>query len=135
MANETPDIHELFRKVREHPEFIFGTIFVPGDFPNEDVPEDFPRSQATDRLAETGNLLIGDLCGMEDDEDDATYMVRRFYQSDDYPAEVVATGLTRDEAKDMCNDPATNSLAATSDEARARTKERGAWFCGFDREE
>jgi hypothetical protein len=58
-----PTIHELMQRVREHPDFVFGTYFCTGDFPGEQVPEDFPVNRATDALAETGNLLIADICG------------------------------------------------------------------------
>lgn len=55
-----PSIHDLFRAVREHPDFVFGTIFVTGDFPDEQVPDDFDASRATDALAERGNQYIED---------------------------------------------------------------------------
>jgi hypothetical protein len=34
----TPEsIHDLFQRVREHPDYVFGTIFVREDFPNGEV--------------------------------------------------------------------------------------------------
>lgn len=30
-------IHDLFKQVREHPDYVFGTIFVRGDFPEGEV--------------------------------------------------------------------------------------------------
>lgn len=66
-----PDIFDLWRKVQAHPDYVFGTIFVPGDFPNEEVPEDFPANRATDALAERGNLYIIDTVG--EPEDDPEY--------------------------------------------------------------
>lgn len=62
------DIFELFRRVREHPDFVFGAIFVAGDFPNDAVPEDFPSNRADDALAERGNEFIFDIAG--DGEED-----------------------------------------------------------------
>jgi len=64
------DIHEMFRRVREHPEFVFGTIFVRGDFPRGEVPDDFPSKWATDILAERGNPYIADTVGVDEDEDE-----------------------------------------------------------------
>ena len=32
-------IHDLFQKVREHPDFVFGVIFVPDDVPPEKLAE------------------------------------------------------------------------------------------------
>jgi hypothetical protein len=57
---DPPSIHDLFEQVRQHPDFVFGTIFVREDFPGSDVPEDFPRRFAADLLAERGNLFIDD---------------------------------------------------------------------------
>jgi hypothetical protein len=59
MDDET--IFDLMAKVREHPDYVFGTIFVRGDFPGEVVPDDFPVRQVEDRLAEHGNEMIDDL--------------------------------------------------------------------------
>lgn len=58
--SERESIHDLFEQVRQHPDFVFGTIFVREDFPGSIIPEDFSPSLATDMLAERGNLLIGD---------------------------------------------------------------------------
>lgn len=51
-----------------------------------------------------------------------TYMIRRFYADDNHPDHrmVVATGLTREEAREWCNDPDTH--------------EPGVWFDGYDEE-
>lgn len=58
--SERESIHDLFEQVREHPDFVFGTIFVREDFPGANVPEDFPSRYAADLLAERGNLFIDD---------------------------------------------------------------------------
>jgi hypothetical protein len=52
------DIDALFRRVREHPDFVFGTIFVRDDFPRGEVPEEPSSKWANDTLAERGNLYI-----------------------------------------------------------------------------
>lgn len=61
------EIFELWDRVQAHPDFIFGTIFVPADFPGGELPDDFPRHRAEDRLAEAGNDLIFDLAGTDDE--------------------------------------------------------------------
>ena len=63
------DIFELLNKVREHPDYVFGTIFVPGDFPGNIVPEDFSGRWGEDTLAQAGNEYIYDIVGDADDDD------------------------------------------------------------------
>lgn len=79
----------------------------------------------------------------EDDEEDddpeaygpeATYSIIRFYRSDEYDREIVATGLTYAQAREHCNDPETSSSSATGAEAVARTMARGPWFEAHERE-
>lgn len=60
----------------------------------------------------------------------AAYMVVRFYAGDRDP-EVIATGLTLEEASAHCSDPETSSVSATGEEALRRTAEYGPWFEGF----
>jgi hypothetical protein len=67
-------------------------------------------------------------------DDITTYKVMRFYQSDDKETEVLATGLTLEEAQAHCKDPETSSSSATSPEAAARTARYGPWFDGFGEE-
>jgi hypothetical protein len=62
-----------------------------------------------------------------------TYTVRRFF-AEGHPAEVIATGLTLDEAQAHCRDEETNSRTATSESAKSRTAEFGPWFDGYDEE-
>lgn len=68
------DIVELFRRVRAHPEFVFGTIFVRDDFAHATVPTTFSSKRATDMLAERGNQMIDDAgaapLGEDGDEDE-----------------------------------------------------------------
>jgi hypoxanthine-guanine phosphoribosyltransferase len=54
---------------------------------------------------------------------------------DDYPAEVLDTGLTLEEAQAVCNDPESSSKSCTTIVGKRRTKERGAWFIGWRKEE
>ena len=63
-----------------------------------------------------------------------TYKITRFYQDPDKASEVVARGLTEEQALAHCNDPETSSSTATTSEAQARTKAHGEWFDGFDEE-
>jgi hypothetical protein len=67
----TPDIHDLFQQVRDHPDFVFGTIFVTADFPSEQAAEQ-ARDTHWDKafenqLVETGNSLISDEFGTAQD--------------------------------------------------------------------
>jgi len=64
-----------------------------------------------------------------------SYRIVRFYQSDDFDTEVIATGLSLDEAQAHCNDPETSSSTATSSEAVARTERYGQWFDGWTDED
>lgn len=53
-------IHDLFQRVREHPDFVFGTIFVLDDFPHREVPDDFSPKHTTDRMIERANEEIAE---------------------------------------------------------------------------
>jgi hypothetical protein len=57
------------------------------------------------------------------------YTVERFYANGE--RELVADYMTLDEAQAHCRDGETSSSTATSDEAIARTAERGPWFDGY----
>lgn len=50
------DIHELFQRVKEHPDYVFGTIFVKADFPEwEFTDEDAAELQRLEAaFAEAG---------------------------------------------------------------------------------
>jgi hypothetical protein len=60
-------IHDLFTRIREHPEFVFGTVFVIGDFADRTVPDGFSPKQAEERIVETGNRLIAEAGGWPDE--------------------------------------------------------------------
>ncbi len=57
------------------------------------------------------------------------YEIVRFYQRGG--SELVGAYMTLDEARDYCAAPESSSSTATSDEATARTAERGPWFIGY----
>ena len=46
----------------------------------------------------------------------------------------IARGLTLEEAQAHCQDPETSSSTATSAAARRRTKLKGPWFDGYERD-
>lgn len=63
-----PDIHDLFQRVRKHPDFVFGTIFTRGDFANRDC-DGFPERQAEDAIVSRGSEFIADAgFAMSDEE-------------------------------------------------------------------
>lgn len=61
----TPSVYELMRQVRDHPDFVFGTIFTIDDF-DDDVPDDFNENRAQDALVEAGNDYIQNFASGED---------------------------------------------------------------------
>lgn len=65
--------------------------------------------------------------------EDATYEIVRFYK-DGHEQEIVKKGLTRDEAKEYCEDDETSSKTCADPENCTRTEEKGEWFCGFREE-
>lgn len=65
---------------------------------------------------------------------DGTYRIVRNYFSDDKPSEVVARGLTLEEAQGHCRSPETNSRTCTLPENQKITAEHGQWFDGYEKE-
>jgi hypothetical protein len=63
---------------------------------------------------------------------DIRYRIVRMFEHRDQSAVVVRRGLTLEEAQAHCRDPETSSKTATSDSARAVTRERGPWFDGYE---
>lgn len=53
-----PSIDELYKLVREHPDFVFGTIFVAEDSPDGEVPADFRVKSAEAAITVEGNEFI-----------------------------------------------------------------------------
>ena len=58
-----------------------------------------------------------------------TYKIVRFYQDDDSDDEVIATGLTLEQAQAHCEDPEAGSTATRA--AEAVTRRAGNWFDGY----
>ena len=58
-----PSIFDLMQRVRSHPDFIGGAIFVTHDVPEgKRLPADWNQKWLTDRLCEHGNEILIDLC-------------------------------------------------------------------------
>jgi hypothetical protein len=60
------------------------------------------------------------------------YKIVRAYFDSRFPKRTVKRGLTLQEAQEWCRNPETSSKTATSAAARRRTRERGAWFDGYE---
>lgn len=63
----------------------------------------------------------------------STYKIVRFYRDSDR-RDIVATGLTLDEAQAHCHDDESSSSTAAGRAARERTECHGPWFDGFTEE-
>lgn len=61
-----------------------------------------------------------------------SYKIMRNYQSADFDTEVIATGLTLEQAQKHCHDPETISTTCKKPENVARTERCGVWFDGYD---
>jgi hypothetical protein len=59
-------------------------------------------------------------------------IVRRYFHSEKWAPRTIARGLTLEEAQAHCQDKETSSRTATSSKAQARTRQRGAWFDGYE---
>lgn len=62
------------------------------------------------------------------------YKIVRMYRDDQFKNRTIARGLTLEQAQAHCRDPETSSRTATSAAARRRTRERGPWFDGYERD-
>ena len=63
-----------------------------------------------------------------------TYKVVRMYLNGKHRSRAVTTGLTIEEAQAICRDPESSSKTCVKYTNRVRTRNRGAWFCGFEAE-
>ena len=62
-----------------------------------------------------------------------TYEVIRFFK-DTGDRETIKTGLSREEAREHCQDPETSYLTCEEAEGVSRTEKHGPWFDGFEEE-
>lgn len=60
-----------------------------------------------------------------------TYDVRCYFKDDHTPSRIVETGLSREQAEAICQDPDNNSKTTTTSEGKAVTRKYGEWFFGF----
>ena len=63
-----------------------------------------------------------------------TYKIVRMYFSSDVSNRVVKRGLTLDEAQQHCQDPETSSSTCQKWAGKRRTRERGEWFDGYEKD-
>lgn len=63
-----------------------------------------------------------------------SYKIIRFYANPKIDNEVIATGLSLEEAQEHCNDPETSSRECEGLEGVLRTSRYGAWFEGYTEE-
>lgn len=63
-----------------------------------------------------------------------TYKIVRMYQDLEHGKRTVKRGLTLEEAQAHCKDPETSSRTCTKSAGKARTRSKGAWFDGYERE-
>ena len=61
-----------------------------------------------------------------------TYKIVRFYQR--HACEVVTRGQTLEQVQAHCNDRETSSHTCTSDAGKERTRDKGPWFDGYEKE-
>lgn len=64
--------------------------------------------------------------------EEPTYVVKRFFAL--RGSEEIASGLSLEEAKEMCSDPETSSRTCTKPENTAITEKYGMWFMGYNKE-
>jgi len=62
-----------------------------------------------------------------------TYKTILMYR-DSHGRRVLATRLTLEEAQAICNDAESSSETCTKPYLKRRTRERGPWFVGYERE-
>lgn len=68
-------VNDLYRQVREHPHYVFGTVFSTADLPAAAAADDRTRALlrrgGEDALASAGQQYIADICGEDFDEPNA----------------------------------------------------------------
>jgi hypothetical protein len=61
-----------------------------------------------------------------------TYKIVRMYQRGG--KRTISKGLTLEQAQEHCRDPETSSRTCAKSENKRRTKLRGPWFDGYEKE-
>jgi hypothetical protein len=61
-------------------------------------------------------------------------IVRGYFNYQRYPRRTIKSGLTLEQAQAHCHDPETSSRTCRKSANVRRTKERGAWFDGYEQE-
>lgn len=64
---------------------------------------------------------------------DNTFSIVRFFRDSDR-RNVIATGLSLEEARAHCSDPETSSSTCIGVNGKARTRRNGPWFDGYTAE-
>jgi hypothetical protein len=59
--SEPESIYSLFDKVKEHPDFVFGTIFTKDDLPGSMVPSSNMKKRATEAMVVIGFEFLKDI--------------------------------------------------------------------------
>ena len=60
------------------------------------------------------------------------YNIRRFYFKGG--SRLIHRGLTLKQAQEHCKNPETSSSTCTNSAGKKRTKNKGAWFDGYEKE-
>lgn len=71
----------------------------------------------------------------KENAEDVTYKIVRMFRDRDRPSEVLATGLTLEEAQTWCRDPETSWRTCTRGDRIAITERHGPWFDAYTKEE
>ena len=62
-------------------------------------------------------------------------IIRFYFNSGNTTQETLRENVTLEDAQYHCKDSESSSSTCTTDDARARTAERGEWFDGYERAE
>ena len=73
-------------------------------------------------------------CDDEQEQEQTTYKIVRFYRDSGTRRRTMERGLTLGEARAHCGDAETSWETATTSVGLARTRRIGAWFDGYEQE-